>query len=824
MPLSKRLARPAVSNNMTSTKFVSAVLCCLSAVPAVSLAAEPTSSIVKAAQAETMVLRVTLNTEGKGDIFVSRTPDLDFLVKVEDLRSMGFTEPAGTVVVLDGEPHMSLKSMRGVSFTFEEKTLALNITAEPQLLPSQTLVLRSDQRIRGAIPNNNSIFVNYALNASGGDSVSGVNLGFAGELGWRFGDYLLLTDGSMTQAANGQRQFVRLMSSVTHDDRESLQRTVIGDFLTPSREFGNGVNLGGISISKLYGLDPYFIKFPMQSIKGTVALPSDLEVYLDGQRIRNEKIKPGEFELRDLLAYGGARNIQLVLRDAFGRVQQLSYSVYFSDQPLRQGLQEYSYNLGALRRNFGVESNHYGPLAFSLFHRYGVSNAVTLGLRAEGKQALLNAGPTATVVLGNAGVVNLALAGSSIEGRRGAAGSAVYNYQARSWSLGFSLRRDWGNYAELAAPPIVTNRKYEASLAASYYLPGRGTVTLSHSALSTRAAMTASSATPAQAFNVSPLVNRRITALSYSVPLVSGRASLIATLSHIKEKESRSEAFVGINFFLDRNYSATASYRGDKDAHTESVQFTRNQPIGEGLGYLLSADRATSATTVSTQLNSRIQYNAPAAILRAELSRRQDSGQTANNYRVSVAGGLAYVEGEVALGRPVTGSFGIVKVGELEGVAVAVNGQPIGKTNADGKVFVPTLTPYFDNNVSIAPENVPIEYAIPATVKKVSPSLRSGALIDFGVTKIQAFTGKLKSRQAGAATPVEFQEISFSTEGKTQSIQTARGGDFYIENLKPGTYSATVLIEGKPCLFDLIIPRSDETFVELGELVCRPRP
>ena len=69
-----------------------------------------------------MVLRVTLNTEGKGDIFVSRTPDLDFLVKVEDLRSMGFTEPAGTVVVLDGEPHMSLKSMRGVSFIFEEKT------------------------------------------------------------------------------------------------------------------------------------------------------------------------------------------------------------------------------------------------------------------------------------------------------------------------------------------------------------------------------------------------------------------------------------------------------------------------------------------------------------------------------------------------------------------------------------------------------------------------------------------------------------------------------------------------------------------------------
>ncbi|MGH8832115.1 MAG: fimbria/pilus outer membrane usher protein [Polaromonas sp.] len=811
---------------MTYTKLVSAVLCCLSAAPVASWAAETASGVVNIAQAETMVLRVMLNTEDKGDIFVGRTPDLDFLVKVEDLKAMGIKEPAGTVVLRDGEPHMFLKSMRGVSFSFEEKALALNITAEPQLLPSHALQLRAEQRIRGVVPRGNSAFFNYALNSSGGDSVSGSRAGFAGELGLRFGDYLFLSDGSTTQAgqaANGQRKFVRLMSSVTHDDRDNLRRTVIGDFFTPSRDFSNGVNLGGISISKLYGLNPYLIQFPTQSVSGNVALPSDLEVYLDGQRIRSEKLKPGEFELRDLLAYGGARNVQLVLRDAFGRVQQFSYSFYFSDQPLRQGLHEYSYNLGALRRDYGTESNHYGPVAFTLFHRYGMSDALTLGLRAEGKRNFSNAGPLATVVLGSAGVVNLALAGSSVDSHRGAAGSMVYNYQAKSWSLGFSLRRDWGEYATLGDPPTITNRKHESSVVTSYYLPGRGTVSLSHSALSTRDAMAAFSATPIQPFNVSPLENRRVTALSYSVPLVSGRVSLTASLSHIKDKESRNEAFVGLIFFLDKDYSAAANYRGNKDNHTESLQLTKNQPIGEGLGYVLSADRATSPTAESLQFKSNIQYNAPAAILRAEYGRRHDGGQTANDYRVSVAGGLAYVDGEVALGRPVTESFGIVKVGELPGVAIAVNGQPIGKTNAQGKVFVPTLTPYFDNDVSISPESVPIEYSIPSTVQRVSPSLRSGAVIDFGVTKIQAFSGKLKSQQAGAMKPVEFQEISFSADGKMQRMQTGRGGEFYIENRKPGTYTATVPLEGKPCQFDLTIPRSDETFVELGELVCRKR-
>lgn len=810
---------------MTSTKLVrTLLLCCLSATPGASWSAETANGVVKVAQAEAMVLRVTLNTEDKGDIFMGRTPDLDFLIKVEDLKGMGFKEPVGTLVLLEGEPHISLKSMQGVSFAFEEKSLALNITAEPQLLPSLALKFRGEQGIRGTRPGNNSAFFNYALNFAKGDTVVGSGVGFAGELGWRFGDYLLLSNGDTTQDANGQRKFVRLMSSVTHDDRETLRRTVFGDFFTPPREFSNGVNLGGVSVSKLYGLNPYLVQFPMQSLNGKVTLPSDLEVYLDGQRIRSEKLKPGEFELRDLVAYGGARNVQLVLRDAFGRVQEFSYSLYFSDQPLQQGLHEYSYNLGALRRDYGLENNHYGPLAFTMFHRYGVSNALTLGLRAEGTKGFYNAGPSATLVLGSAGVVNLALAGSSISDRRGAAGSATYNYQAKSWSLGFSLRRDWGDYAALGDPPTLSNRKDEGSVVASYYLPGRGTVSLSHSALSTRAAMVASSATPAQPFSVSPLENRRVTALSYGVPLVSGRVSLTASLSHITDKESRNEAFIGLIFFLNKDYSAAANYRGNRDNHAESLQLTKNQPIGEGLGYVLAADRVTGPSTNGLQGRSSIQYNAPVAIFRGEYGRSQENGQATNDYRVAVAGGLAYVEGNVAAGRPVTESFGIVKVGVLEGVAVAVNGQPIGKTNAQGKLFVPTLAAYFDNDVSIAPESVPIEYSIPATVKKVSPSLRSGAVIDFGVTKIQAFTGKLKFWQAGSSKPVEFQEISFSTEGRAQNLQTGRGGEFYIENLKPGSYPAKVLVEGKSCLFDLTIPRSDETFVELGEMVCRPSP
>jgi len=811
---------------MKRCKVAAALWFCLGLAPAPSWPADTAVAAAPTARGETIIVRITLNTESKGDFFVERMPDRDFLVKREDLKTMGFRDPPGTEVMVDGEPYLSLRSMPGVGFDFLESELALNVTAPAQLLSAQAFTVEKQARRTAHVPVGTSLFANYALNWTR-DRTGSSRPGFAGELGWRSGDYLFLTDGStVADDLSGQRKFVRLMSSVTHDDRAALRRTVVGDFSTPAREFSNGTTLGGISISKLYGLDPYFIQFPMQSVSGNVALPSELEVYVDGQRVRTERLKPGEFELRDILAYGGARNVQLLLRDAFGRVQQLSYSFYFSDQPLSQGLHEYSYNLGAIRRSYGEQSNRYGPAAFSMFHRYGWSNAVTLGMRAEAGKNLLNAGPTATVVLGSAGIASLAFSGSSLAGQHGSAGLASYTYQARNWGLGVSLRRDWNRYAALGDPITVTNRKYEASVSASYHVENRGVVSLTHSLFAARSGFSTSGPSSAQPFAVVALGNRRVSTLGYSVPLVPGRAALTASVSHIKDQPrgSRNEAFVGLNIFLDRNYSVAASFRGDQRSNSESLQLIKQQPIGEGLGFIMAADRSADPAAQDLRLKSSLQYNAPAAIFRAELDHARNQGITSDDYRVSVAGGIGYVDGLLALGRPITGSFGIVKVAQLPGVGVLVNGQRIGETDGQGQIFLPTLSPYMDNDVSIATETLPIEYSIASISRKISPSLRSGTVVEFAATKLHAFSGKLKARNTDGLSPVEFQEISLGGDANSRGFYTGHGGEFYIENLKAGKYAATVMVQGKPCPFDLVIPELDETFVELGDIVCRPRP
>lgn len=801
------------------------LLCCCLALPAAAQAQAATATGAAAA-AEPMVVRITLNTEDKGDHFVARTADGDFLVREADLTAMGFKALTGTVSLLDGEAHRSLRSMKGVRPVFQERGLVLAIDADPELLPARKLDLAGRQIPKGSIPHNPSGFFNYALTWSDASEFTGRHLAFTGELGLRRGDYLLLSDGSTVVLPGGGRKFVRLMSSITRDDRDTLQRWVAGDFITQSREFASGVNLGGLGVSKLYSINPYLIQFPTQTITGNAALPSELEIYMDGQRIRTERIRPGEFELRDLLAYGGARSIQVLLRDSFGRVQQFDYSFYFSDRPLQRGLHEYSYNVGAFRRDYGLHSNRYGPLAYAMFHRYGLTNSVTLGVRAEGTRELVNAGPSATLVLGTAGVINAALGASAITGHHGAAGSLAYTYQARSWSTSLSLRRDWREFVTLGDPPTASNRKLEASFSANYYVAGGGTVSLNHGILKTVPGRTASPASPEQPFAVSVFDNRRASSLGYTVPLFGGKASLTTSLAHIKDRRgSRNEAFAGLIYLIDKNYTTTANMRVDRDNRSAAIQFTRNQPIGEGLGYQLSADRAESPGTKTTQGRFNVQYNAPSAVLRGEFGTLHDTARSQADTRLSVAGGIAFAGDHVALGRPVVESFGIVKVGEIAGVRVLVNDQPMGMTDSKGKVFVPTLSPYVDSEVSIAASTVPIDYSLTTTRKKISPSLRSGALIEFDLTRVQAFTGTLTFQQRpGAVKPLEFQEVTLATPSGPIRFQTGNGGQFYLENLKPGAYPARSLANGNACDFTLVIPQSDETFVELPPALCTPQP
>ncbi|MDA8121226.1 MAG: fimbria/pilus outer membrane usher protein [Deltaproteobacteria bacterium] len=752
--------------------------------------------------AETAIVGIVLNEENKGEFFVKITGSGDFLVLRDDLLAIGFRELDGDVTLVDGEPYVSLRSIGGVTFVLDEKTLVLRVTALPALLPRRTIDFTSQRQPKVYYPRDNAGFLNYGIHYAAGPSFELQSFDVTNTAGARAGDFLFLSDSTFRKTP-GEGRFTRLLSSLTYDRRQDLQRIVGGDFFASSGDLGNGVNLGGISVSKVFRIDPYFIRNPLADFSGLAAFPSEVEVYLDGNRIRTEKISPGEFQLRNLSSYDGAGVVTVVIKDPFGKEQRIAYPYYFTETLLRKGLHEYSYNAGVLRREFGSRSNEYGGPAFSVFHRYGFDDSLTLGFRGEGDRDGMNAGITTTFRSGMPGVTNASLAGSLAKGARsGAAALVNHAYQDRSFSARVSLRAFSREYAT-AGSETTERTWYETGAGAGY--GNREFGFLSFSADVTKKYVGA---------------NRRTASLSYSRN-VTPSTSVLLTCRNVRETESANEVFLGLTWYPWPDYSGSASYQRNGGTDTERIQAQKNQPVGEGVGFRGTFERRDAATGSSTLANPFVQYNGKHGIYSAEyLGEYGGAGNDVETLRLSASGGVAYVGGTAGFSRPIQDSFGLVTVGGLEGVRVYRNNQEIGRTDGKGKVFVPNLGSYYENQVSVGDRDIPIDYSIPEVTKYVSPPLRSGSVIPFEVRKFQAVTGTLHVQSGDKVAPAEYYEVKIRVGDREIAFPTGKGGEFYMENVPPGMHVAVVEIPGNPCSFGLTVPETDEMIVDLGKVIC----
>jgi outer membrane usher protein FimD/PapC len=757
--------------------------------------------------ADSFYLKMTLNGEDKGDHLVHMQGDGDFLVRTTDLATMGLSLPKGEEKEVDGEPCRSLKSLHGVSFVLDERTLTLVLTAEPSLLPVRTIEFRPPRPAGVLYPKDASGFFNYGATYAGGNDPGSEGLDVTGQVGARAGEYLFLSDASYNEVP-GDRRLVRLNTNVTRDWRDTLQRLVLGDLSASSGDLGSGVSLGGVGFSKVYQIDPYFLRYPLATVSGMVSLPSTAEVYLGGTRIRTEKLSPGSFQLRDISSIGGRNDISVVIKDPFGQERTIGYPYYFTDTLLDAGLHEYSYNAGFLRRRFGEESNRYGPLAISAFHNFGLSDALTVGGRGEGRRDAANLGPLAVFRLSDAGIVSLSLSGSVRRGGRGgAAGEASHTFQGTAWSTRLFLKGQSRDYAvveeeaESAAAEVVGKDRYEFAAGAGYGNRRIGTLSADVDFLGRYSGP-----------------DRRTVSVNYSRNL--GRnASVLLTFRHAREEESGNELFAGVSYYLWQDATLAASYRRTGGADTETVQFQKNLPAGEGWGYRASVERTDSPSVASTTVDPIIQYNARFGSYAAEYQGVQTNpGGYQGSYRLSAYGGVAFVGGTFGFSRPIPDSFGLATVGGLEGIRVYQNGQEMGRTDAKGRLFLPSMGSYFGNQVSIADKDVPIEYAIKEVRKVVSPPLRGGSRIPFDVKRFQAVTGKLTVRIDGSPKPAEYMEARVTRDGKEVAFPTGKGGEFYLEDLAPGVYAGSVESGGKRFRFELKVPDTNDMIIDLGGL------
>jgi outer membrane usher protein FimD/PapC len=192
------------------------------------------------------------------------------------------------------------------------------------------------------------------------------------------------------------------------------------------------------------------------------------------------------------------------------------------------------------------------------------------------------------------------------------------------------------------------------------------------------------------------------------------------------------------------------------------------------------------------------------------------------DYRLSASGGIGYIDKSVFLSRPITDSFAKVEVGELEDVRVYYYGNEMGRTNKNGELIITDIRSFHDNKIGVEIQDIPIDYSVTSLSRYISPSFRSGSVVEFEISRIQAISGNLYVIREGAKIPAEFTRLFVQVKDCILEGLVGRNGEFYLENIPPGRYSAKIVYEGDECGFDIIIPTA-KIFLNVGIILgnCR---
>src|SRR5690348_11584286 len=445
-----------------------------------AVAKDSDADAVRNGHYEPIVVRVILDKLPRGDATVLRIGEARVLVKRADALSWGLQPAQAASVRIGSDDYVDLASLPGISAALDTQAVTLEIDAPPDALATTRIAVRSGRNPNVEYPRQTSAFLTYALTTEGTETFASPTTQALAQAGVRFGDFLLYQSSSYVHASSVDR-FVRNETNLTYDNRASLTRLVIGDLSADSGALGSNVNLGGIGFSKLYAMDPYFVQYPTANLRGQVTTPSEVDVKVNGITVARRQIPPGPFELSAIQGVYGDRNVTLVVRDAFGHEQVLQQRFYYTDQALAQGLQQYSYNVGALRRD--TSGNDYGPLAASAYHRYAFTDQVSAGFRGEAASGLVNAGAFATFLSPLFGIAGIGVAASNRQGHARSGVDLFQSYITDPFQFSFAAQYLTRNFATLTSTPDAPER-FNGAISIGTNVPAFGSISAGYIARS----------------------------------------------------------------------------------------------------------------------------------------------------------------------------------------------------------------------------------------------------------------------------------------------------------------------------------------------------
>jgi outer membrane usher protein len=687
-----------------------------------------------------------------------------------------------------GEKYYPLSAISDVSHVYDPKKLTLMINVRPEAF-AETARATGYANIPPPVKPSAGGFINYDLFVAHSQDSTQRSGQF--EFGY-FNRFGVGTSNVLAQDLGGHFPVTRLDSTWTVDYPEKLQSLRLGDAITSPGTWGRSVRFGGIQFGTNFGTQPGFVTFPPQSVVGQAVLPSTVDVFVNNALVSRQSVPPGPFSISNLPVVTGAGEVRLVVRDLFGREQLVTRPFYASQTLLSEGLENFSYELGFVRENFGINSNDYGSWLGTGTYRRGVSERFTGEVHAEAMRGQATAGAGGDYLMPQIGTISTYVAGSHSNANNGGLVLLGIDRQARPWSLGARTQWATSGFTQVGLPAPQLAPVQLSSLNLSYAASTGGSVGAAYVMQNNR-----------------DQADVRIATLSYSVSLGKIGSFSISAVRDLADGASTT-VFALLSIPLDPSTSvsfSSQSVRGGSAGNSNDFTTTlqRNLPIGEGYGY-----RVQGRTDGSKEASYSLQNNVGTYTIDAA----QTQASTAT--RLSVSGGVALLGGDAFLSRRIDQSFAVVRIPDYPNVRILADNEPAGRTDASGSALIPRLRAYDINVISIDQRDVPLDAEIGTLRLEAVPYFRSGIDMTFPIKRSRGATLTIHLED-GKPLPVG---ASVQQVGKDEIYTVGYDGEVYVVGLGP-TARLRATWRSQRCEFDVRYTASADPLPDLGTFICK---
>lgn len=723
------------------------------------------SGLPLSARAEVHYLELIVNQRAEGRIVAVNVEQGRYAVSAGDLRREGVAvEPAM-------EEWVWLDSLQNVSVRYDEALLRLLIDVPPAWLPAQR-VGREHSRARSEAQGSTGLLLNYDLfgrkRESGDTSMSTWT-----ELRIFGGSGVFSTTGMDRRDSAAPREgFVRHDTRWTVTDQRRLLTWEVGDLVTRGSAWSGVARLGGLQLSRDFAVRPDVVTYPLPQFEGEAAVPTTVDLFINGFRADSAAVQPGPFTLSSVPFINGAGDAVITYTDALGRQTTTAMPFYVSSELLAPGLTDFAVAAGALRQGYGRESFDYGSAAASAAWRRGLSNQLTLEARADATSGFVSGGTGAVLRLGLAGVLSASWSQSSAGREQGRELQLGYRYSAPRFGISAQHTRRSARYADLGS-----------------YGWGGSSTGQSSTSVTGSLQLGAMGSFGAAYFDVASRMGERTRLANFSWSLSAGNAVSVHASANRELDAGRWSGSLQFVAALGRrrgSISGAIQQREGREA-LGSAAVHRTAPVHGGLGWsmgLAQQERGGAEAQADLMWRSRV------AEWHAGARRREGVGEHWAGGRGSwvFMGGAAFAAARVHDG------FVVVSTGQ-GGVPVHFENQFVGTTDARGHLLVPWVTPFHEARYAIDPLGLPVDVETPLVEQRVAVRRGAGLWLAFPLRPTRSLGVTLRDT-AGEPLPVG---TLLHLDGD-RTVHVGWDGFAYLES--PGQFLRAVRPDGRECSVD----------------------